>query len=95
MNLQIDPSEFREVIEIAVEAAVRRMLAERLREEHGGILLDKKGAAKALSVSVSTLDRLRREANLPAVKLDNLVLFRLAALEQWAAEREETKGADA
>ena len=45
-----------------------------------------------MGVSPSTLDRLRREAGLPAVKLDGLVLFRPASLDAWAAAR-ETEGA--
>ena len=59
MNLHIDPAEFVPLIEEAVEAAIRRLQAERATTEPDKILVDKPGAAEILSVSVSTVDRLR------------------------------------
>ena len=88
MNLHLDPAEFREVIDAAVSEAVRRLQTERHTDGAGRILLSKAEAAQALGVSPSTLDRLRRDAGLPAVKLDGLVLFRPASLDEWAAARE-------
>lgn len=87
-NIHFDPNEFSPIVDMAVEAAVRRLRDERSRDETGRILLNKKEAAEALGVSTSTLDRLRREAGLPFLKLDGLVLFRPEALREWAAENE-------
>lgn len=91
MNLYVDPSEFREVIEKAVEVTVRRMRDESPKDADGRILLTKAEAAEALGVSPATVDRLRK-AGLPAVKLDSLVLFRPEALRSWAAENEVSNG---
>ncbi len=88
MNLHFDPAEFSEVIQAAVDAAIRRLVAERHTTEPDKILVDKPGAAEILSVSVSTIDRLRK-AGLPCITLDGRVLFRLASLDEWAAAREE------
>ena len=41
-----------------------------------------------MSVSVSTVDRWRKEAGLPCVKIDGAVLFSPEALREWAAARE-------
>ena len=87
-NIHFDPNEFSPIVDMAVEAAVRQLRNERSGGETGRILLNKKEAAVALGVSPSTLDRLRREAGLPSVKLDGLVLFRPEALREWAAENE-------
>lgn len=87
-NIHFDPSEFSSIVDMAVEAAVRRLQNERPGGEARRILLNKKEAAAALGVSPSTLDRLRREGGLPSVKLDGLVLFRPEALRKWAAENE-------
>jgi len=90
VNLHIDPTEFADVIQAAVDAAIRRLLAERHTDDAGKVLLTKAEAAQALAVSPSTLDRLRRDAGIPAVKLNNgLVLFRPESLKSWAAAREE------
>ena len=87
MNITLDPSEFVPLIEQTVDAAVRRLLDERATTKPDKILVDKPGAAEILSVSVSTVDRLRKEG-LPFIALDNRVLFRRASLEKWAAARE-------
>ena len=87
MNLHIDPAEFAPLIEQTVDAAVRRLLDERATTKPDKILVDKPGAAEILSVSISTLDRLRKEG-LPFIALDNRVLFRRTSLEKWAAARE-------
>jgi len=87
VNLHIDPTEFSDVIQAAVDAAVRRLLDERATTEPDKILVDKPGAAEILSVSVSTVDRLRKEG-LPCITLDGRVLFRRASLDAWAAARE-------
>jgi len=55
--------------------------------------LSKREAAAALGVSQSTIDRLRREAGLPAVQLEGRVMFRPAALDAWAASRETARNA--
>ncbi len=91
MNLHINPAEFSDVIQAAVDRAIAKMRAEQPAETDGQILLNKQGAADALSVSQSTVDRLRREAGLPCVKLDGLVLFRPEALREWAAAKETEK----
>lgn len=89
MNLRIDPNEFAPIIEQAVDAAMRRILDERLDENADGpILLSKAGAAEEMSASASTIDRWRREEGLPFVKLNGLVMFRPEALREWAASKE-------
>lgn len=88
MNISINPAAFSEVIQAAVDAALRRLHAERPTDDAGKILMSKVEAAQALGVSISTVDRLRRDSGLPAVKLDGLVLFRPASLDEWAAARE-------
>ncbi len=88
-DLHLDPAEFSPIVEMAVEAALRRLREEQPCDQAGRILLAKRQAAEALGVSPSTIARLRREAGLPFVKLDGLVLFRPEALRQWAAENEQ------
>jgi excisionase family DNA binding protein len=87
-RIEFDRDELRPLIQLAVDEAIERMREERLSDHAGRVLLNKREAAEALVVSQSTLDRLRREAGLPSVKLDGLVLFRPEALQQWAAEKE-------
>jgi excisionase family DNA binding protein len=41
-------------------------------------------AAEMLSISVSTLDRLVKAGEIPCFKLSGSVLFRVAALTEWA-----------
>ena len=88
LEMHLDAETLQPIIQAAVDAAVRRLQAERHTDDAGRILLTKVEAAKALAVSPATLDRLRRDAGLPAVKLDGLVLFRPASLDAWAAARE-------
>ena len=93
MNVSIDPAEFSDVIQAAVNAAVRRLESTRPSDAAGQILLTKRQAAEALGVSEGTVDRWRAQAALPFVKIDGKVLFRPSALEAWAAAR-ESKGRD-
>lgn len=88
LRIDLDPSEFSELIQSAADAAVRRLAEERPTDETGRVLLTKAEAAKTLSMSSATLDRLRRDAGLPCLKLDGLVLFRPESLDAWAKERE-------
>ena len=94
LQIQFDEDALRPLVHLAVAEALDRMEAERAKliDEGRRVLLTKTEAARALGVSPSTLDRLRREAGLPAVKLDGLVLFRPTSLDAWAAAR-ETEGA--
>lgn len=87
MNIHIDPETFRPVIDQAVDAAIRRIAAERPKDRTGKVLLTKPEAAEVMGVSPSTLDRWRK-AGLPTVKLDGLVLFRPEALRAWAEAQE-------
>jgi len=70
VNVSIDAAEFSDVIQAAVDAAIGRLQAERHTDAAGKVLLTKAEAPQALAVSPSTLDRLRRDAGLPAVKLN-------------------------
>ncbi len=90
MRLDLDPSEFRDVIDRAVDQAVRRLESERPHDELGRVLLTKKEATDVMGVSQATVDRLRRDGGLPYVKLHGLVMFRPKALHAWAEAREET-----
>jgi len=57
VNLSFDPAEFAPLIEAAVDAAVRRLQAERHTDDAGKILLGKAEAAQALAVGgVDPLD---------------------------------------
>ncbi len=91
MRLDIDPAEFAEVIQAAVDRALAKMRDDRRSDDTGKLLLGKREAAEALSVSPSTIDRLRREAGLPFIRLQGVVLFRRQALEEWAAAKETAK----
>lgn len=53
------------------------------------LLWDKRQAAEAIGVSVTTLDRLCRDADdpLPHLKLGRFVRFRPADLEAWIARK--------
>ena len=88
MNVRIETAEFTPIIEQVVDSAIAKMRKERPADDSGKVLLDKKAASEVLSVSVSTVDRLRRKAGLPCVRLDGLVLFRPESLKAWAAARE-------
>jgi len=90
VNLHIDPAEFDPLIQAAVEAAIRQLQAERATAKPDKILVDKTGASEILSVSVSTVDR-RRKEGLPCITLDGRVLFRVASLNEWVAAREEAE----
>lgn len=92
MKVSIDPAEFSDVIQAAVDAAVQGFDATRTTDAAGRIFLIKRQAAKALGVSEATVDRWRAEAGLPFVKIHGKVLFRLSALESWAATRESRGG---
>ena len=73
--IQFDADELQPVIDQAVEEAVRRLRAERPTDQDGRLLLNKRAAADALSVSVSTLDRLTYpRGDLRAVKLQGRTL---------------------
>ena len=48
------------------------------------ILLDKHQTAKTLSISVSSLERLMKSAEIPFVRLNGRVLFPRRKLEAWA-----------
>ena len=52
------------------------------------ITLRPQEAADALGISVSTLERLTKAGEIPRFKEGNVVLYRVAALEAWAAGRE-------
>ena len=93
-RILLDPNDFHGVISEAVDAAVRRLEANRPTDSAGHILLTKRQAAEALNISEGTIDRWRADAGLPYLKIDGRVLFRPAALEEWAAAR-ESKGGDA
>ena len=88
VRIQLDDSEFTPIVEMVVAAALRRLRAEQPCDQVGRVLLNKREAAESLGVSPSTLDRLRREAGLPSVKLDGLVLFRPEGLRAWAEKNE-------
>ena len=89
LEIHLDAETLQPIIEAAVEAAIRRLQAERHTDDAGKVLLTKAETAQALGVSPSTLDRLRRDAGLPCVKLNNgLVLFRPESLRAWAASKE-------
>jgi len=90
VNLHIDPAEFSDVIQAAVDAAVARLRAERPRDDTNRVLLTKREAAAALGISEATVDRLRRDAGLPCVKLHGLALSRSESLRAWAEAREAT-----
>ena len=52
------------------------------------ITLRPQEAADALGVSLSTLERLTKAGEILRFKEGNVVLYRVAALEAWAARRE-------
>jgi excisionase family DNA binding protein len=62
------------------------------RSEGGGpvarITLRPQEAADALGISLSTLERLTKAREIPRFKEGNVVLYRVASLEAWAARRE-------
>ncbi len=89
MEFTFDPREFAPVIQSAVTAAIRRIRDELLTDPIGNLLLDKRQAAEALSVSVSTLDRQTYpKGDLRAVRLDNRVLYSPDSIRQWIGKRE-------
>ena len=89
MELAFDPRELAPVIQSAVDAAIRRIRDEWPTDPIGNLLLDKRQAAEALSVSVSTLDRQTHpKGDLRAVRLDNRVLYSPDSIRQWIEKRE-------
>jgi excisionase family DNA binding protein len=52
------------------------------------ITLRPQEAADALGISVSTLERLTKAGEIRRFKEGNVVLYRVASLEAWAARRE-------
>jgi excisionase family DNA binding protein len=53
------------------------------------LALRPRNAAAALGISPSTLDRLTRDGQIPHVKINRLVLYRVDSLRQWLKDREE------
>ena len=45
-------------------------------------------AADSLGISLSTLERLTRSGRIPRIKIGRVVLYRVAALEEWLASTE-------
>ena len=89
MNLHIDPAEFREVINEAVSASARHSKEERQTDELGRIAVDREGLTKIVPVSVSTIDRWKRNEGLPYVRLDNgKPIFILESVAAWLKSRE-------
>jgi len=94
MKLEIEKEDLGPLVELVVAETLERVEEERRKlGEPQRVLLSKREAAQALGVSQSTIDRLRREAGLPAVQLDGRVMFRPAALDAWAASRETARNA--
>lgn len=87
-RLHIDPEDFKPLIDASVDAAIRQHMDRRPRDEAGRVLVTKREAARMLSTSEATVDRWRLTHGLPSVKCGGKVLFRPAALEQWAAGQE-------
>ncbi len=88
MNVSIDPAEFVPLIEETVETAIRRMQAENRTDNEGRLLWDKRTAAEQLSISISTLDRLIKNGELRAVKLDGRVLVSPEAARDFVQAKE-------
>ena len=53
------------------------------------LALRPRDAAAALGISPSTLDRLTKDGQIPHVKINRLVLYRVETLRRWLEEREE------
>jgi predicted site-specific integrase-resolvase len=53
------------------------------------LALRPRDAAAALGISPSTLERLRKAGQIPHIKLNNVVLYRVETLRQWLKEREQ------
>jgi len=93
LEIHLDAETLKPIIQAAVDAAVRRLQDERARDDDGQVLWDKPRTGEEMGgVSESTVDRWRKEAGLPFVKIDGKVLFRPSALEAWAAARESKEG---
>ncbi len=93
MNVILDPSEFEPLIRQTIETFLARLRDEMSTAEHDRILLNKAEAATTLGMSQSTVDRLRRVAGLPCVKLNGKAMFRPEALREWAEGREGANNA--
>jgi len=75
VNITLDPSEFSEVIDAAVDRALAKMRDEQPANELGKFAFGKQAAADSLDMSVSTLDRhTYPRGDLRAIKLDGRVL---------------------
>jgi len=85
----LDLGQFRAVIEEAVAAAMRRIRSERPADAVGKKLLTKQETAKALGISVSTLDRLTHpRGHLRAIRLDGRVLYSPSTIDSWIKMQE-------
>lgn len=54
------------------------------------LLVDRRGAAAMLGISVSLLDRLTKAGEIPCVRLHSRVMYRPTTLTAWLAECEST-----
>jgi excisionase family DNA binding protein len=52
------------------------------------LALRPRDAARALGVSPSTLERIRKAGKIPHIKIGNVVLYRVESLREWLKERE-------
>ena len=94
MNLHLDPTEFAPIIDQAIEAALRRLQAERRTDDAGRMLWDKRTAAERMSVSVSTFDRLVKDGEVKVVKLAGRVLVSPDAVREFIAGKESAEEQD-
>ena len=87
MHLQVDPSEFHDVITQAVDEAVARIQAERPANRPDRLLLSARDAAAALSISERTLWSITApRGDLPCVRVGQRILYGVDDLRAWIDE---------
>lgn len=79
----VSPDELRALVREQVEAA----LATQREADAAPLLLDRRQMARALSVGVDTLDRLRREG-CPEITVGDMPRFDIASVIAWLRDRE-------
>lgn len=71
-----------------VRTAVQEALAEQVDGALAPALLDRQGLGQALGCSLATVDRMRREAGFPELRVGDAARFELAEVLAWLRNRE-------
>ena len=88
LEIHLDTETLQPIFEAAVDRAIAKTRDDRPTDDVGKLMLGKRAAADACSISVSSLDRnTYPRGDLKAVKLEGRVLYPITEIERWIAAK--------